>query len=170
VDISAGLGEEEFDQLLADVADALSELLAIDVTLRRSNHGQKIFPSNADGLMLQGSTRLDKGRIATLANPYMQLAESQELEQARADIEKFCESRRLIDLVPGHMVFGFLRRVVLFVVRKQSGRNLTVDNDALRVLLAGEIWSGSRSADHESLRRRLLRAVREAEKMRSEEQ
>src|SRR5882724_2286475 len=54
-----------------------------------------------------------------------------EPQHFRADIEKFCKARRLIDLVPGHVVLGLLRRIVLLAVRRQSGRNLTVDNDAL---------------------------------------
>ena len=49
-----------------------------------------------------------------------------EPQHFRADIEKFCKARRLIDLVPGHVVLGLLRRIVLLAVRRQSGRNPTV--------------------------------------------
>ena len=41
-----------------------------------------------------------------------------EAQHFRADIEKFCKARRLIDLVPGHVVLGLLRRIVLLAVRR----------------------------------------------------
>ena len=88
--------------------------------------------------------------------------DEQSIEKARTLVQDFLKEHRFIDLLPGHFAFGIIRRWINYTV---NVRQRILEED-IRVFLSTEVWRLAKTRDHNSLKRRLRSAVREAEKIR----
>ena len=88
-----------------------------------------------------------------------QCIDQQSIDNAKTLVEQFLKKRRFIDLLPGHFAFGIMMRLIIHTIDR------TISDEDIRVPLSREVWELVKTPDHNSLKRRLRRAVREAEKM-----
>lgn len=157
VDILDGTYHDVLDR----IENELLDLIVLDVAHYRQNTGEDVLPSRAEPL-------LDNPRILTFSTDRIQdicnklqiectaLAESQDL------INKYIRFGRIVDVVNGHIIFGIIRHLIINAVRRIRNRNPNIDNDGLLILLSTEAWSLSESRDHNRLKNRLFRAIRDA--------
>jgi len=133
----------------------------LDVAHQHSNTGYNVLPNKPDQFLKRGkSVKFREDKIQQRCVEATQCIDSQSLDNAKTLVERFImRGRRFIDLLPGHFAFGIMRRLIIHTV----GRGISIED--VRVPLSKEVWRLANTPDHESLKRRLRRAVREAQKM-----
>jgi hypothetical protein len=156
-----------FEELIEYVESELIELVIVDVAHCRSDTGYQALPNRIEPLLeprkeIAFSHSEIERRCADCQNRIGQ----DNMDEAKALVVKFLKAKRLVDLVPGHLVFGIIRRLITKTVKCKTRRKPYIDNAGLMILLSVEVWSLAQSRDHGSLKRRLRRAVREAQTQR----
>ena len=152
-----------FREIAADTEQKFKELLILDVAHRRAKTGYKVF-SKAPEELFAGPKTVDfnNSEIKKLLNEAILGIDEQSIENARNLVQGFLKRHRFIDLLPGHFAFGIIRRWINYTV---NVRQRILEED-IRVFLSTEVWRLVNTRDHDSLKRRLRSAVREAEKIR----
>ena len=152
-----------FREITTDTEQKFKELLILDVAHQRAKTGCKVLPKAPDQFFsgpktadFQDSSIQKQCIEATLS------IDEQSIENARTLVQKFLEGHRFIDLLPGHFAFGIIRRWINYTVNVKPN----ILEDEIRVYLSTEVWRLVKTRDHNSLKRRLRSAVREAEKIR----
>ena len=152
-----------FSEIVADTEQKFKELLILDVAHQRAKTGCRVFPKAPDELFAGPKTiDFNNSEIKKLCNKAAQGIDEQSIENARTLVQDFLKEHRFIDLLPGHFAFGIIRRWINYTVNVKQ-RILEPD---IRVFLSTEVWHSVKTRDHNSLKRRLRNAVREAEKIR----
>ena len=148
-----------FDEIVEDIELKFKELLVLDVAHQRAETGYKVFPKGADQFFaghFQDSKIQERCSEATLC------INEQSIAEARTLVQGFLKRHRFIDLLPGHFAFSIIR---LWINHTVNVRHRILEED-LRVYLSTEVWRLVKTGDHDSLKKRLRRAVREAEQIR----
>jgi len=155
------LPSSKFSTVIEDVEIKFKGLIVLDVAHQHSNTGYNVLPNKPDQFLKRGkSVKFREDKIQQRCVEATQCIDSQSLDNAKTLVERFImRGRRFIDLLPGHFAFGIMRRLIIHTV----GRGIS--NEDVRVPLSKEVWRLANTPDHESLKRRLRRAVREAQKM-----
>ena len=150
----------KFREVIEDAELKLRELIGLDVAHRRSNTGCKVLPDNPERFF-KSTKRADlqEDEIQKHTTAAAMYIDKQSVDNAKLLIAGFLRKRRFIDLLPGHFVFGVMRRLVVATVKR------SISNEEIRLYLSRVVWRLVKTPDHESLKRRLRRAVREAQKM-----
>jgi hypothetical protein len=150
-----------FREFVEIIEQKFKELIVLDVAHRRSGTGYKVLPDSPREFFA-GQRTLDllDDKIDKLCIEATQRIDIRSIAKARTLVEKFLEKRRFIDLLPGHFAFGIMWRLITNTV------NESVSNREIRVYLSRVVWGLVKTRDHNSLKRRLRSAVREAEKIR----
>lgn len=169
--VNVGGGEElvgnTFEETLEFIKSELIDLTILDVAHYRADTGREVLPSRIEPLLKpQKELAFSQDEIERRCTECQDSIHQENVNEAKALVMKFLEQRRLVDLLPGHLVFGILRRLIIKVIKRKTGRKPNIDDAAIRSLLSMEVWSLVQSSDHRSLRRRLRQAVREAQKKR----
>lgn len=152
-----------FKEIAADTEQKFKELLILDVAHQRAKTGRRVFPKAPDELFAGPKTiDFNNSEIKKLCNKAAQGIDEQSIENARTLVQDFLKEHRFIDLLPGHFAFSIIRRWINHTVNVRQ-RILEPD---IRVFLSTEVWHSVNTRDHNSLKRRLRKAVREAEKIR----
>ena len=152
-----------FREIAADTEQKFKELLILDVAHQRAKTGYKVFPKAPDQLFAGPKTvDFNNSEIKKLCNEATQGIDEQSIANARTLVQDFLKEHRFIDLLPGHFAFGIIRRWINYTV---NVRQRILEED-IRVFLSTEVWRLVKTRDHNSLKRHLRRAVREAEKIR----
>lgn len=152
-----------FGEIAADTEQTFKELLILDVAHQRAKTGCKVLPKAPDDFFSTPRTvDFNNSEIKKLHNEATSGIDEQSIENARTLVQDFLKEHRFIDLLPGHFAFGIIRRWINYTVNVRQ-RILEPD---IRVFLSTEVWRSVKTRDHESLKRRLRRAVREAEQIR----
>ena len=152
-----------FSEILEDTALKFKELLILDVAHQRAGTGCDVLPKGADQFFAESKTvDFDDSKIQALCNEATLGIDEQSIENARTLVQDFLKGHRFIDLLPGHFAFGIIRRWINHTV---NVRQRILEED-IRVYLSTEVWRLVKTRDHNSLKRRLRNAVREAEKIR----
>lgn len=150
--------DTKYREVIEDVEKKLKDLIGLDVAHRRSNTGYKVIPDNPDRFFKSAKKAEFKEdeiqKFFTAAATYI---DKQSIDNANILIEGFLRKRRFIDLLPGHFAFGVMRRLVVATVKR------SITNKEMRVYLSRVVWRLVKTPEHESLKRRLRRAVREAQ-------
>ena len=151
------LASDEFKDFAEDIEVKFKDLLILDVAHQFSKTGQKTFFQTPD--------RFFKGHFQDdqIQRQHEAAAGGIDIEStddARNLVEKYLRDHRFIDLLPGHFTFGIMRRLISNTVGK------SIPNDEIRLYLSRVVWRLVNTRDHNSLKRRLRRAVREAEQIR----
>ena len=150
-----------FQKIVEDTELKFKELIVLDVAHQRSNTGYDVLPNKPDRFLKPGkSVNFRDDQIQQRCEEAAaQCIDRQSIDNAKALVEKFLKKRRFIDLLPGHFAFGIMRRLIIYTIDR------SISEDDVRVPLSREVWGLVKTDDHNSLKRRLRRAVREAEKI-----
>lgn len=153
------LSSRKFKEFLEET-EHNKELIVLDVAHQCSETGYDTLPDKP-GLFFQSQTRIDflDCQIQQWHTEAANRIDNQSVENARILVEKFLREHRFIDLLPGHFAFGIIRRLIIHTVGQR------ISNDEIRLYLSRVVWRLVKTRDHNSLKRRLRRAVREAEQM-----
>jgi hypothetical protein len=151
------LASSEFTDFVKDIEIKFKDLLILDVAHQRLNTGQKTFFRTPDRFFKVDfrDNEIQKQQAVAAQN-----IDIESVDESKTLVEEFLEERRCIDLLPGHFAFGIIRRLISNTV----GRS--IPNDEIRPYLSRVVWQLVKTRDHNSLKRRLQRAVREAEQIR----
>ena len=152
-----------FREIVEDIEQKFKELLILDVAHQRAKTGFKVLP-NAPDQFFAGPRTADflESRIQKKCSEATQRIDKQSIESARVLVQEFLKKHRFIDLLPGHFAFSIIRRWINYTV---NVRQRILEED-IRVYLSTEVWRLVSTRDHNSLKTRLRRAVREAERIR----
>ena len=151
-----------FSEILEDTELKFKELLVLDVAHQRAKTGCKVLPKGAEQFFVESTVDFEDSRIQEQCSEATPSIDEQSIEEARTLVQDFLEGHRFIDLLPGHFAFSIIRRWINHTV---DVRQRILEED-IRVYLSTEVWRSVNTRDHKSLKRRLRRAVREAEKIR----
>ena len=152
-----------FREIAEDTEQKFKELLILDVAHQRAKTGIKVLPKSPDQFFAGPRTAdFQDSRIQKQCSKATQGIDKQSIESVRVLVQEFLKTHRFIDLLPGHFAFGIIRRWINHTVNVRE-RILEAD---IRVFLSTEVWRLVKTRDHNSLKRRLRSAVREAEKIR----
>ena len=151
-----------FSEILEDTELKFKELLILDVAHQRTKTGCKVLPKGAEQFFVGSTADFENNRIQERCSEATLCIDEQSIEEARTLVREFLKNRRLIDLLPGHFAFSIIRRWINHTV---NVRQRILEED-IRVYLSTEVWRLVNTRDHNSLKRRLRRAVREAEQIR----
>ena len=152
-----------FKEIASDTEQKFKELLILDVAHQRAKTGHKVFSKAPDQFFSTPRTvDFNNSEIKKLCNEATLGIDEQSIEEARTLVQDFLKGHRFIDLLPGHFAFSIIRRWINYTV---NVRQRILEED-IRVFLSTEVWRSVNTRDHNSLKRRLRNAVREAEKIR----
>ena len=152
------LASGEFTDFFENVEIKFKDLLILDVAHQLSKAGQETFFRTPE-LFFKVNFRDDQ--IQKQQAVAAENIDIESVEEAKILVEKFVEKRcRLIYLLPGHFLFGIIRRFISNTVGK------SIPNDEIRIYLSRVVWQLVNTHDHNSLKRRLRNAVRGAERIR----
>lgn len=155
--LEAPLTRDEFTAFTGDIEIKFKDLLILDVTHQRSKTGQKTFFRTPDRFFKEDfrDNEIQKQQEAAAEGIH-----AQSIDEAKNLVDKYLTEHRLLDLLPGHFAFGIMRRLISNMV------GTSISNDEIRLYISRVIWRLVKTRDHNSLKRRLRNAVREAEKIR----
>lgn len=151
------LASDEFKDFAEDIEVRFKDLLILDVAHQFSKTGQKTFFQTPDRFFKR---HFQDDQIQKQHEAAAEGIDIESTDNARNLVEKYLRDHRLIDLLPGHFAFGIMRRLISNTVGK------SIPNDEIRLYLSRVVWQLVKTRDHNSLKRRLRRAVREAEQIR----
>ena len=149
-----------FQEVVENVERKFKELVVLDVAHRRSGTGYKVLPKSPERFFsTRGKVDFRYAEIQKWCTAATQRIDQQNIKDARALVDEFLKDHRLIDLLPGHFAFAMIRRLIIKTVNRK------ISDDDIKVPLSTSVWDLVQTPDHNSLKRRLRYAVREAEKM-----
>ena len=150
------LANSEFTDFIEDIEVKFKDLLILDIAHQRSKTGQKTFFRNPDRFFRANfrDDQIQKQQATATDDIH-----TQSIDEAKNLVEKYLTEHRLIDLLPGHFAFSIIRRLISNTI------GTSIPNEEIRPYLSRVVWRLVKTRDHESLKRRLRRAVREAGKI-----
>ena len=155
------LTSEAFARFTEDIEVKFKDLLILDVAHQRAETGYEVLPNRADRFFKpQTCVNFLDSQIQKSRTEAANRINSQNVNKAKISVERFLKKHRFVDLLPGHLVFGIIRRLISHTVGK------SISNEETRLYLSRVVWRLVETRDHRSLKRRLRKAVREAEKIR----
>ena len=152
--------ENNFSTYLEEIKQKLEELIILDVAHQRAETGFDVLPEKSDRFFKSQKT---VDFLDSQIEQYTQQAKNinkQAVEDAKTMVKQYVKQRRFVDLLPGHFVVGIMRRLIVHT----AGKNIS--NEEIIIYLSREVWQLVKTRDHDSLKRRLRNAVREAERIR----
>lgn len=153
------LPSSKFEEVVEDTELKFKELIVLDIAHQCSNTGYDVLPNKPDRFLKpRKSVKFRDNEIEQHVQA-AQCIDQQSIDNAKTLVEQFLKKRRFIDLLPGHFAFGIMMRLIIHTIDR------TISDEDIRVPLSREVWELVKTPDHNSLKRRLRRAVREAEKM-----
>ena len=149
-----------FQETIENTERNFKELIVLDVAHQRSKSGYPVLPDKPERFYKtpqKADFRIDEiEKYCTSAESHI---DKQRADETKTLVEDFVRKRRFIDLLPGHFAFGIIRRLIIATV------NRSISNEEIRLYLSRVVWRLVGTPDHNSLKTRLRRAVREAQKM-----
>ena len=148
-----------FREIVQNVEVQFKELIVLDVAHQHSHTGYDALPDKPQRFFGQGPSDFQDSEIQKCCTQAAQNIEKQNIEDARILVDEFLKRHRLIDLLPGHFAFTIIRRLIIKTVNRK------IADDDITIPLSTNVWDLVNTHDHNSLKRRLRRAVREAEQI-----
>jgi hypothetical protein len=149
-----------FQKVVQNIEVQFKELIVLDVAHQYSHTGYEVLPDKPQRFFGRGPVDFEDSEIQEWCERAAQSIDEQNAEDARILVDKFLKKHRLVDLLPGHFAFAIIRRLIIKTV------NRSIANDDITIPLSTSVWDLAKTRDHNSLKRRLRKAVREAEKIR----
>lgn len=149
-----------FQEKIEETERNFEELVVLDVAHQRLNSGYQVLPDKPERFY-KTPQKFDfrNDDIETYCTSAASHIDKQNLDDAKILVEDFVRKRRFIDLLPGHFAFGIIRRLIIATVKR------SITNEEIRLYLSRTVWGLVATPDHNSLKTRLRRAVREAQTM-----
>lgn len=156
-DVARIVSSDEFRDFAEEIEVKFKDLLILDVAHQLSKTGQKTFFQTPDRFF---KVHFQDNEIRKQYAAATSGIQTQSIDEAKNLVEKYLREHRFIDILPGHFAFGIMRRLISNTVGK------SIPNDEIRLYISRVVWQLVNTRDHNSLKRRLRRAVREAEQIR----
>lgn len=157
----------DFDKLLSYIESKLYDLVILDVANCMKQTGCDVLPDKIDVLCESGHNIVFlTSQIAKYYGMGNIKVSQQDIDNAKSLTSDFCKYKRFVDIVPGHLVYGILRRFIKNTVKSNTGKTVSIDDEGVMLLLASKVWLVVKNRDHESLKRKLRKALREVRKVR----
>ena len=139
--------------------------VAFDIAGQKSGLSARGVPKHCQRIVCREKPYVpDKDLLRCWRRRYCRGASFLDLIGARRALKRFCASGRLLDILPAHLVMSLLHRCLCAAIvrttgKKKSGR---MDESTATAFLCSAVWEKPlASPDHVSLKRRIVRAVRE---------
>ena len=161
------LASSEFTDFIENIEMKFKDLIILDVAHQHAGTGYDVLPDKSDQFF-KPRTRVDflDSQIQQSRIEAANRIDSQSIDNTRILVEKFLRDHRFIDLLPGHFTFSIMKRLIINTINRRILRNPKFSDDDIKLYLSRTVWRLVKTRDHDSLKRRLRRAVREAEKIR----
>lgn len=151
---------DRFWEIVTEIEQKLEELVVLDVAHRRSKTGHSVLTDSPERFFeIRSEVNFRDDQIQQRCTEAVQRIGRQSIEEARTLVGKFLRERRFIDLLPGHFAFGIIRGLIVNTVGE------SISKREIRLYLSRVVWRLVKTPDHNSLKTRLCRAVREAQKI-----
>ena len=160
------LASSEFTDFIENIEMKFKDLITLDVAHQQTGTGYDVLPDKSDQFF-KPQTRVDflDNQIQRSYTEAANRIDDQNVDNARTLVEQFLKKQRFIDLLPGHFAFSIIKRLIIDTISRRLRKTPKISNDTIKIYLSREVWSLVNTRDHNSLKRRLRRAVREAEQM-----
>lgn len=136
--------------------------LILDVAARRMNPAPRVLPNRIDTLLKSTkSVEFDGARLARLMERAKEDVDSSIAKEARKEVRAFLRERCISHLIPGHFLFGLLRRIFVQAANRERGSKSIAADDALLQLLSDSVWRFCKDGDHQRLKRNFRLKLRE---------
>ena len=149
-----------FREVVKNIEVQFKELIILDVAHQHSHTSYDVLPDGPGRFFGRGPVDFEDSEIQEWCEKAAQCIDEQNAEDARILVDEFLKKHRLVDLLPGHFAFAIIKRLIIKTV------NRSIANDDITIPLSTSVWDLVKTSDHDSLKSRLQRAVREAEKIR----
>lgn len=160
------LTSSEFKDFIENIEIKFKDLIILDVAHQRAETGYDALPDRPDRFFKsQTGINFLESQIQQWRTEVTNHIDSQSADDARILVEQFLKRHRFVDLLPGHFAFGIIKRLIIDTIKRRLRRTPKISNDTIRIYLSREVWSLVKTRDHDSLKRRLRKAVREAEQI-----
>ena len=163
------LTSEEFTDFIEEVETQFKDLLILDVVRQRLKIGESSFFKKPDRFYREDFIEDQIQKVRKAAKKKLQEKAAEKLQEriveAKDWVEQYLKDHRFIDILPGHFALELVRRLVYNTVN----RNVTTAETQLYLSIT--VWrlvDTDDHRDHRSLKRRLQRGAREAERIREE--
>ena len=161
------LANGEFADFIGNIEVKFKDLLILDVAHQSAGTGYDVLPNKSDRFFKpQTSVDFLDSQIQQSCTEAANRIDSKSVDNIRISVEKFLRGSRLVDLLPGHFAFGIIRRLIIDTINRKIRKSPNISNDDIRLYLSTVVWRLVKTRDHNSLKRRLRSAVREAKKIR----
>lgn len=158
---------DNFDKLMSYVKSRLFELIIIDIANCIKATGCDVLPDRIDPLCRSGNAVIFlDDQIARCCNKGKNEVNQEEIDHAIGLVSNCLKYKRFIHIVPGHLVYGILRRFIKNNIKQNTGKSITIDDEGLMLLLASKVWTVVEDRDHKELKRRLRKALSEVKAVR----
>lgn len=136
--------------------------LILDVAARRMDTAPGVLPERVEPLLKsQKSVEFEKTRLETIVKKAKKDVDANLAKEARKEVRAFMSDRCISHLVPGHFLFGLLRRIFVQAADRERGSKSVAADDALLQILADAVWRFCTNGDHQRLKRNFRSKLRE---------
>jgi hypothetical protein len=149
-----------FCETTAHLEEQCRELLTLDVAARMMPSPCEVLPRHVEALLISPtSPTFDSTKVQQIIQRSRDSVPIEVVKDAEVLISEYTSRFRLIDAISGHIVFGCLRILFTKVSTEIRGKKSVVSDDALRQIVADEVWRTQPSADHKKLRSSIRRQL-----------
>lgn len=153
----------KLDSLATTVHLELGEMVTIDAAHQLTNSGIAACPKSAEQLLKnKDPLEFNAATISSYCSKGNSTISNAVIKDTRASVAAYLQKHRFVDLLRGHIVFELIRFAISAAVTHKTGKPPKFSKESLFVALSSEVWRYDHlTADHQSLKRRLLEAIRE---------
>lgn len=136
--------------------------LVLDVAARRMDPAPGVLPQRVEPLLKsQRSVEFEKSRLKEIEKKAKQDVDAILAEEANEDVCSFMGQRCISHLIPGHFLFGLLRRIFVQAADRERGSKSIAADDALLQIFSDAVWRFCTDGDHQRLKRNFRSKLRE---------
>lgn len=146
------------------IKEELLGAIVLDVAAREMRCPRKVLPDRVEAI-LKGKRGfvVDREKVINIVETARRWVDKDGLKEAERKVKGFLKGRGVAHLFKGHLLFGFLRRIVVGAAARERGKRTNVRDEDLAHLLAAMVWTVCRGGDHGRMKRMFRTKVRTAE-------
>lgn len=154
------LSSRNFEEILEQIEHNFKELIVLDVAHQKAEMSYDVLP-DTPYRFFKSQTGLNflNSQIQQCRTEAANRIDDQNIDKARTLVEQFLKKHRFVDLLPGHFAFDIIWRLICNTLHK------SIQKEEIRLYLSRGVWSLVNTQDHNSLKQRLHKAVREVQQM-----
>ena len=155
---------EEFEELL-DGSRLFLAHVAFDIASQKCGLSARGVPNHCQCIVCRAKPYVpDKDLLRQWRRRYCLGVSFADLMATTRALKRFCASGRLLDILPAHFLMSLLHRCLRAAIVRTTGKRRSgqMDESTATAFLCSAVWDKPlASPDHVSLKRRIVRAVRE---------